>query len=146
MPLQDLTLMSAMLTKMSWLEERQKVLAQNISNADTPNYQPMDVKPLDFKNLLQSSASKSSLGAAAPHLASTSLAVTDPMHIPSGGSSASAGKLPTSAEKSPYEVSPDGNAVILEEQLVKMNQNYTDYQFTTNLYQKNIDMIKSALK
>ncbi len=149
MPLQDLTVMSAMLAKMNWMEERQKVLAQNIANADTPNYQPMDVKPLDFKNLLQSSTSKASLGAGGPGVPSAPapvLATTDPKHIVSGASSTMAGKNPTAPEKSPYEVSPDGNAVILEEQLVKMNQNYMDYQFTTNLYQKNIDIIKEALK
>ena len=146
MPFQDLTVMSALLNKMGWMEERQKVLAQNIANADTPNYQPMDVKPLDFKNLLQSSTSAASLGAGSAGMQAPGLAVTDPKHIASGASAALAGKHAVEQEKSPYEVSPDGNAVILEEQLVKMNQNYMDYQFTTNLYQKNIDIIKEAIK
>ena len=149
MPMQDLTLMSAMLTKMNWMEERQKVLAQNIANADTLGYQPQDVKPLDFKNLLQSSTSSVSLGSgvsgpSAP--AAGMLAVTDPKHIVGSGSSETAGKSPTMEEKSPYEVSPAGNAVILEEQLIKMNQNYTDYQFTSNLYAKNMEMLKASLK
>ncbi|MEZ0223772.1 MAG: flagellar basal body rod protein FlgB [Alphaproteobacteria bacterium] len=138
--------MSAMLTKMNWIEERQKVLAQNISNADTPGYAPMDVKPLDFKNLLQSSTSAVSLGASASSTPASSLAKTDAKHIGAGGEATIGGKTPTGEEKSPYEVSPAGNAVILEEQLIKMNQNYTDYQFTTNLYQKNMDMLKQALK
>jgi flagellar basal-body rod protein FlgB len=138
--------MSAMLAKMNWMEERQKVLAQNVANADTPNYQPMDVKPLDFKNLLQSSTSKASLGAATASLPAPGLAVTNPMHIASGGNAGLAGKSPVEQEKNPYEVSPAGNAVILEEQLVKMNQTYMDYQFTSNLYQKNIDIIKEAIK
>lgn len=146
MPMQDLTLMSAMLTKMNWMEERQKVLAENIANADTPNYRPQDVKPLDFKNLLQSSTSSVSLGSASASTPASGLAKTDPNHIGAGGSAAIGGKSPTGEEKSPYEVSPAGNAVILEEQLIKMNQNYTDYQFTTNLYQKNMDMLKQALK
>lgn len=149
MPLQDLTLMSAMLTKMNWMEERQKVLAQNIANADTPGYQPNDVKPLDFKNLLKGSTSAVSLGASAPSVASVAasdLAVTDAKHILGGSSAETAGKSATSPEKSPYEVSPAGNAVILEEQLIKLNQNVTDYQFTSNLYQKNMDMIKASLK
>lgn len=145
MPMQDLTLMSAMLTKMNWMEERQKVLAQNIANADTPNYEARDVKPLDFKNLLNSSTSSVSLGASAPVPAS-GLAKTDPKHIGAGGSAAIGGKPGTGAENSPYEVSPAGNAVILEEQLMKMSQNYTDYQFTSNLYQKNMNMLKTALK
>lgn len=144
--MQDLTLMSAMLSKMNWMEERQKVLAQNIANADTPGYQPLDVKPLDFKNLLQSSTSAVSLGAGAVAPKGSELEVTDPKHITASGGTADAGKNPTGEEKSPYEVSPAGNAVILEEQLIKMNQNFTDYQFTSNLYQKNMDMLKSSLK
>src|SRR4051812_5115168 len=118
MPTHDLTLMSAMLTKMNWMEERQRVLAQNVANADTPGYQPQDVKPLDFKNLLQSSTSAVSLGASAAATPASSLAVTDPKHITSGGSTAIGGKAAEGAEKSPYEVSPAGNAVILEEQLI----------------------------
>ena len=146
MPTHDLTLMSAMLTKMNWMEERQKVLAQNIANADTLGYQPQDVKPLDFKNLLQSSTSSVSLGTSVSAPAAGALAVTDPKHIVGGGSAETAGKQPTAEEKSPYETSPAGNAVILEEQLIKMNQNYTDYQFTSNLYQKNMEMLKASLK
>lgn len=146
MPMQDLTLMSAMLTKMNWMEQRQKVLAENIANADTPDYQAQDIKSLDFKNLLQSSTSPVSLGAGAASAAASVLAKTDAKHIGAGESATIGGKSATGAEKNPYEVSPSGNAVILEEQLIKMNQNYTDYQFTTNLYQKNMDMLKQALK
>src|SRR3546814_774303 len=34
--------------KMSWLTQRQRVLAQNIANADTPGYGAEDLKPIDF--------------------------------------------------------------------------------------------------
>ena len=36
--------------RIAWLEERQRVLAQNIANADTPGYQPRDLG--DFSNVL----------------------------------------------------------------------------------------------
>jgi flagellar basal-body rod protein FlgB len=146
MPMQDLTLMSAMLAKMNWMEERQKVLSQNIANADTPGFTPLDVKPLDFKNLLQSSTSPVSLGASRPAAPAGHIAVTNAMHMGSNGAAAIDGKPVTAQEKSPYEVNPSGNAVVLEEQLMKASQNYTDYQFTTNLYQKNMDMLKASLK
>jgi flagellar basal-body rod protein FlgB len=139
MPMQDLTLMSAMLTKLNWMEERQKVLGQNIANADTPNYQPQDVKTPDFKSMLKNSASPASL-------ASTALAVTDPKHMSAGGTSGSSATMPLTRQKFTYETSPSGNAVVLEEQLMKMSQNYTDYQFTANLYHKNMQMLKSAVK
>jgi flagellar basal-body rod protein FlgB len=31
--------------RMRWTEARQRVLAQNIANADTPNYRPSDMQP-----------------------------------------------------------------------------------------------------
>lgn len=134
MTTQDLTLMQAAIQKMHWNEERQKVLAQNIANADTAGYRPKDIAPLDFKSMLESSTTMSS----------GHLAATNPAHMGAGG--ASAGKTASKAQKNPYEASPSGNAVVLEEQLLKMNQNYTDHRLTTTIYQKNIDMMKSVTR
>ena len=39
----NLTLMQATIQKMRWNEVRQKVLSQNIANADTPGYKPQDI-------------------------------------------------------------------------------------------------------
>jgi flagellar basal-body rod protein FlgB len=142
---QELTLMSAMLQKMDWLEERQKVLAQNIANADTPGYRPMDVKEPDFKSILQSTTSASSLKTAAP---GAPMVVTDPKHIVTETASQlqQADVPPPTRQKNPYEVAPAGNAVSLEEQLIKMNENYSNHAFISNLYQKNMDMLKDSLK
>lgn len=136
---QDLKLMQAAIQKMHWHEARQKALSANIANADTPGYKPQDIAPMDFKDLLESSASSLPMQGAG-------LAVTSPNHMTSAGSLAgtSAGKAKN--QKNPYETSPSGNAVVLEEQLLKMNQNFTDHRLTTTIYQKNIDMIKSAIK
>ncbi len=153
MTTQNLTLLNAMVQKMDWLEERQKVIAQNISNADTPGYRPNDVTPIDFKSILARSSSSLSLGAAAASdggikmaSAASGLATTNSAHMGLGGTSSTAGKAQAKQDKSPYEVAPAGNAVVLEEQLLKMNANYTDHRFITNLYQKNIDMLKTAIR
>lgn len=146
MSTQDLTLMSAMLRKMDWLEERQKIIAQNIANADTPGYKPLEVKPIDFKELLGGSASKLSLAVGAADAGAATMQTTAPMHIEADGSTAGGQKLPAGKQKKPYEVAPAGNSVILEEQLLKMNENYSDHAFVSNLYQRNIMLLKSALK
>ena len=143
---QDLTVLQAAITKMHWNEARQKVISQNIANADTPGYQPMDIKPLDFKELLKSSASPLPGAASGGASGGVHLAATNPMHISLGGGSGSSGNPAAKKEKDPYETSPSGNAVVLEEQLLKMNQNYTDHHLTTAIYQKNIDMLKDAIK
>lgn len=135
---QDLHLMQAMGRKMEWHEARQKGLAQNISNADTPGARPVDIAEPDFKSMLGSSTSALSLGA--PHMA-----VTNGKHMGIGGAAAGALADPK-AQKHTYEVAPAGNAIVLEEQLLKMNENFTDHRFMTNLYQKNVDMLKKAVE
>lgn len=42
-------------TEMAYLTERQKVLATNIANANTPHYLPQDVEELQFANVLRTS-------------------------------------------------------------------------------------------
>jgi len=112
-----------------------------------PNYAPNDIKPLDFKELLKGSTSSGSVAAASSGGGNVQLATTNSMHIaldgaPSGsGSNAKAAK-----QKDPYETSPSGNSVILEEQLLKMNQNSIDHHLSTTIYQKNIDMLKDSIK
>ncbi|MFH1157647.1 MAG: flagellar basal body rod protein FlgB [Pseudomonadota bacterium] len=145
MTTQNLTLMQATIQKMHWHEGRQKVLAQNIANADTPLYTPQDIAPLNFKGLLESSASKLPLSAATTGSAGH-LTTTNSKHLDSSGTSGSYHQALEKNQKNPYEASPSGNAVILEEQLLKMNENYADHRLTTTIYQKNIDLLKSSIR
>ena len=48
MDLSKIPLFAQLKGKMAWLSQRQKVLAENIANADTPGYVPRDLKPVDF--------------------------------------------------------------------------------------------------
>ena len=43
MAINDLPILSALRTRMQWHQERQRVLAENISNSDTPNFKPRDL-------------------------------------------------------------------------------------------------------
>ena len=57
MAITDLPMLAALRTKMQWHQERQRVLAENISNSDTPNFKPRGKaktcetwsKPVDVK-------------------------------------------------------------------------------------------------
>src|SRR3546814_2705238 len=51
--------------RMEWLGQRQKVLAQNIANADTPDYVPHDLKPQEFRRIVERHAA-ATLQPAAP--------------------------------------------------------------------------------
>lgn len=134
MTTEKLTLIQAAIQKMHWHEERQKVLAANIANADTPGYKAQEIAPLDFKELLGRTSSPLSL----------SVATTDPKHFGLGG--APSGQSAVKTSKSGHGASLTGNSVDLEEQLLKMNENYTDHRLTTTIYQKNIEMLKTSLK
>src|SRR5690606_32338192 len=106
---QDLTIFKAALHGMKHAEARSKVLASNIANADTAEYQAKDIKPLDFKAVLKNSSSSTSLSAA----------TTNAGHIALGGKNGASGKFIAREQKDSYEVSPAGNSVVLEEQLMK---------------------------
>lgn len=131
MDLGNLTLFKLMSRKMAWLSQRQDVLAQNIANTDTPDYKPNDLKPFTFQSAMEGD------GRLQP-------VTTNPMDMvgfdPNGGRGFRAG-----TEAKPYETEPSGNAVSLEEQMMKVSKTQADYQLVTNLYSKQITMMKTAL-
>ena len=51
MDLNNLSIFSMAKTEMAYLTERQKVLATNIANANTPHYLPQDVEEPSFANV-----------------------------------------------------------------------------------------------
>ncbi len=129
MDLTKLPLFAMMTRRMAWLGQRQQVLAQNIANADTPNYKPRDLKPLDFKSMVRT------------RLAAVRPRATAPAHL---AGARPAGPARTEAAK-PVETTLSGNAVVIEEELMKAAGTAMDYELTTNLYRKHVAMIRTAL-
>lgn len=130
----DAPLFKLLSARIGWLSQRQAILAQNIANADTPDYRPRDLNAKDFLRLAQGVAGQP-----------TRIAVkkTDQSHL-EGRPSARLG-LTGHQQRMPYEVSPDGNAVILEEQTAKAGQTALDHQMASNIYRKYVGMIRTAL-
>ena len=120
--------------RLSWLSQRQAVLSQNIANADTPEFQPKDLRAADFTRLVEGLAGRPS---------GLALAQTKPAHL-NGAPMLQIGLAghPLATE---YEVAPDGNAVVLEEQSAKAAQTALDFQLTSNLYRKYLGMVRVAL-
>ena len=48
MAISDIPLFSMLRTRMQWHQERQRILAENVANADTPQFQPRDLAPPQF--------------------------------------------------------------------------------------------------
>lgn len=116
--------------KMRWLASRQGVLSQNVANADTPNYQAKDLKEVDFRK---------SDGTSPFHV---ELARTNPAHY---GRMDEKTDFDSKKQRDPYETLPTGNAVVLEEQLMKVAQTKHDYELMTRLYRKHLQMFQIAL-
>lgn len=140
----NLTLFQAITQKMGWDEQRQKVLAENIANADTPNYRPNDLVSPDFKSLLGQTTSSIALSGGSSEV---NMAVTNAGHIDPTGThvSASGPDAKEKMQRKTYETAPAGNAVVMEEQLLKINQTVMDHRLMSNLYQRNISMLRRAL-
>jgi flagellar basal-body rod protein FlgB len=118
--------------RMDWLSQRQRVLADNVANADTPNYQPHDLKPGEFERALRSRS---------PDVIPRT---THAAHI--RGTAANGGPASIVRQSNTWETSPSGNAVVIEEQLIKVSKTQSDYQTMVNLYRKHMDMFRTALR
>ena len=109
--------------KLAWLDARQRVLAQNVANADTPGYKPRDVA--SFADLM---------GAFGVEMARTS-----PLHLAGLRGSSS------SSQVQPGERSPDGNAVVLETEMTKIADDEGAQALTGNLWHSYMGMFMTAL-
>ena len=130
MPIYDVPLFSMLRTRMQWHQERQKVLADNVANADMPKFRPRDLVPPDMRN-----PSASTVG-------SVNVIQTDGGHL-SGLSGSATGQFRTTSTG--YEVRPSGNAVDIEDEMLKVAANQMDYQTATTLYSRSLNLLKTAL-
>ncbi|MFH5925202.1 flagellar basal body rod protein FlgB [Roseomonas xinghualingensis] len=113
-------------SRLRWLDRRQEVLARNISNADTPGYRARDITP--FTEHL------SRLGGA------ERLARTDARHFTPVGGNAPRAKVDRAAE-----VTPDGNAVSLDDQALKVADTDSAHALAMGLYRRWTGMFRTAL-
>lgn len=132
MDLQNLTLFRMTKTRMDWLAQRQKVLAQNIANANTPDYKAKDLREVDFSREI-----KAAMEPTVP------VRLTNSAHI--AGTLPDRGPFRLDTERKPFEESIDGNQVVLEEQMQKIGSNSGQYDLALNLFKKNLTMLKTAL-
>jgi len=130
MSINDLPVLSALRTKMQWHQERQRVLAENISNSDTPNFKPRDLVEPKFN----------SSGASGP-MGSLAMMRTSAGHI------AVTDAAPSFAQdgKSGFQTRPAGNAVNLEDEMLKVSANQMDYAAATSRYSRSLGLLKTAI-
>jgi flagellar basal-body rod protein FlgB len=126
----DLPLLSQIRGRLTWLDERQRVIAENVANADTPGYVGRDLsQPTDFAAALRDGGG-------------LRMTRTSAMHIAPAGPTArfEAREAPDS------ETTLDGNSVVVEEQMLKMAESRMAYDAAIGLYQKSMQMLRMAAR
>lgn len=128
-------ILSGIRRQMETLSDRQRVIAQNIANSETPGFKARTVEDADFSDLLGNSTG--GIRVAKPRVELTAgmkgLGAIQP---------AGAGIV---LDKDISETKPDGNNVTLEDQLLKLGQVQADFTAMTNLYRKQLSMLKTAV-
>jgi flagellar basal-body rod protein FlgB len=131
MDLSQIPLFAMLRGRLGYLAQRQQVIAENVANSDTPGYLPKDLTAFSFETKLQAMA------AATP-------AQTNPAHMAlptqSGGSKA---KQITARDS---EIRLDGNAVVLEEQMMKLSDARMNYDAAIGFYQKSLSLLRTAAR
>jgi flagellar basal-body rod protein FlgB len=133
MNLAEIPLFSMLKNRLGYLAERQKVIAQNVANADTVRYVGQDLKPFSFDAKLQ----MHQMQGPAP------MAVTQAGHMSPKNERRSTYK---SAKAPGTETTLNGNSVVLEEEMIKMSDARMNYDAAISFYQKSLNILRLASK
>jgi flagellar basal-body rod protein FlgB len=139
MTLDEIPLFAMLKSKLSYTNERQRLIAQNIANADTPGYAPMDLKPFTFQQALNG-ASGASAGSGSGGL---EMQRSDPRHMAARRTPAGPLRPMTSPDT---EARLDGNQVVLEDQMMKMSEARDDYDTAITFYTQALNLLRTAAR
>ena len=129
----DLSIFAMLKSRLSYLTDRQQVIAQNVANSDTPGFTPRDLKPFTLPGH----------GGAAAGLAPVTPMVTSSMHLAAPSMTTSTAK-PVDTPDS--ETTLNGNSVVLEEEMMKMSQARMDFDAAVAFYQQSMQLLNTAAK
>jgi flagellar basal-body rod protein FlgB len=118
--------------------ERQRAIASNIANADTPGYVARD---LNFRDAMANANGPGSLQGAVP-----SSAPADPRHIPLASSTGELGSGSALAYGAQTQPSMDGNSVDLDRERSNFVDNAVRYESTLRFINGHSRTILSAIQ
>lgn len=126
----DLPLLGQIKGRLNWLDQRQRVIAENVANSDTPGYVGRDLnQPTDFAAAMRNGGG-------------VQMTRTSAMHIAPAGQST---RFDT-VNAPDSETTLDGNAVVVEEQMLKMAESRMAYDAAIGFYQKSMQMLRAAAR
>lgn len=129
-------LITGLEARMRFAQARQKVVSDNIANADTPAYEARTLAEPNFSAVL-SAVSAGPGHVAKPHIAMPAAFSALGSHMAARDESI----------KDPHvsETKPNGNTVNLEDQLMEMQKTQLEYGELTNIYKKQMGLFRLAL-
>jgi len=138
----DVSVLGVLKQALGYHSERQRVIANNVANANTPGFVPEDVSRSDFEQAVEDvqRGRSRTMSTSAP----VGTAVTNEAHIE--------GTPITTPRRFRTESAPDsettinGNAVVLEEQMVIANENRMRFETAMGLYNKSLSLIRMAVR
>jgi len=136
MPTTTPALIAGLTRSMKALSERQQVIAQNLANSETRGFKARETLAPDFSALLAAQGDGGPAKVARPSVRIISGMAALGARQPNGGSIV--------ADSDTSETKPDGNNVMIEDQMLKMGQLQADYAALTNIYRKQMGLLKTA--
>lgn len=133
MPTENLAIFGMLRKKMSYHQTRQGLLSQNVANAETSGYRARDLKALKFQKQFSDL-----------HMRGLDNSITNANHIKGKPILAAGPRFGIKTDT--WETTPEGNSVVLEEEMMKVAGNQIDYQAAASLYQKNMGIIRMGLR
>ncbi len=112
--------------RLDYLSQRQRLIAENVVNANTPDYRAKDLKPFE-----------SMLGDPKPVVPARTAA----MHL-TGSRGADMARETRRPEV--WEQTPDGNSVSLDQEMSKGSETRDAFALTANLFHRNVQMLRMA--
>lgn len=131
MGIANLPIFQAMGEKLQWQQTRQGLLSENVANAESPGFVGKDLRTFNLEEQMRNRSR-----------ATLTTSTTSLKHY-----SVSARPMPAfnSEVESGFEVTPEGNSVGLETEMMKVAQNQMDYQSVTALYKRSTAIFKLAI-
>jgi flagellar basal-body rod protein FlgB len=125
--------------------ERQRVIASNIANADTPGYA---ARELNFQEAMSQASGSAGLSLATPSSINTSLGAhtTHARHIPLSASTGELGSTQSLAYTTPTQPSMDNNSVDLDRERSKFVDNAVRYESTLRFINSQSKTLLSAIQ
>ena len=130
MDIKEPVLNTMMKGHMKYMSERQKVLAQNIANIDTPGYKASDTKKVDFSKMADSASHR------------LAMMTTSPQHL--DGTLGKGGSFATEKDRDTFETTPTKHNVVLEDQMAKVSDTGANYQLSSTMMRKFTQLYRKA--